>query len=183
MQLLTIHLGVTEEYDSELNEFISHDLGEVRFEYSLKAIYEWEAKWRKPFLSGKLTDDEWIDFYRSMALDSLPEGWITYDVVEQLNNYITDSHTATIFTAEQEEASNKAVKKKGKFYTAEELYAQMITATIPLEFENRNLNRLLTILRIISLNNEPPKKMSKNEVLKQNTSLNEQRKAMLKTKG
>jgi hypothetical protein len=52
-----------------------------------------------------------------------------------------------------------------------------------MEFENRNLNRLMTILRIISLKNEPPKKMNRQDIMRQNAELNRQRREQLKTKG
>lgn len=99
----------------------------------------------------------------------------------KLRDYINDSSTATVFTSRDE--TKASPNNKGKFHTAEEIYAIMVQANVPIEWEKRNLNRLLVMLRIISLNNEPPKKMNKRDVLRQNASLNEQRKAMLKTKG
>lgn len=180
--MITIDLGVIELYDSDSNTFEYIELGKVRFEYSLKAIYEWEAKWKKPFLKGGLNDEEYIDFYLHMALDPITKESITYDVAKTLSKYITEVPTATTFSTDMN-PETKTVSSKAKFQTAEELYAIMINAGVPIEFEDRNLNRLLTILRIISIKNEPPKKMSQQDVLKQNASLNEQRKAMLKTKG
>lgn len=179
--LITIDLGVLEYYDSSENRFITETGGVVRFEYSLKVMYEWEGKWKKSFLKRDFTDEELLDFYKRMALDDFDDKFLTYDVIEMLRNYINDNQTATVFASSTETSSSKS--NSGKLYTAEELYANMIMAGIPLEFENRNLNRLLTILRIISIKNEPPKKMAKADILKQNASLNEQRKAMYNTKG
>lgn len=177
--MITIDLGSIEEYDADLNEFIYHAGGIVRFEYSLKVVYEWEGKWKKPFLKGESTDEELMDFYKRMALDPFDIRFLTNDLIRTLNEYISNTNTATIFTSH----SQDGVSGKSKIYTSEEIYANMIAAGIPLEFENRNLNRLLTTLKIISIRNEPPKKMAKQDILKQNSSLNEQRKAMLKTKG
>lgn len=177
--MITIDLGSVEEYDDALNEFVYHDGGIVRFEYSLKAVYEWEGKWKKAFLKGEATDDELIDFYKHMALDPFDTRFLTNDVINALNKYISNPNTATTFATHGQDG----VSGKSKIYTSEEIYANMIVAGVPLEFESRNLNRLLTTLKIISLRNEPPKKMAKQDILKQNTSLNEQRKAMLKTKG
>lgn len=161
--------------------FVTKEGGVVRFEYSLKVLYDWESKWKKPFLKGELTEIELVDFYLMMALDPIDPEFMTYDVMSELAKYIEDSHTATTFSNQGEPGQNGV--NKPKFYTAEELYAQMFTANIPLEFENRNLNRLFIILKIMSTYNSPPKKMSKQEVLKQNRDLNAQRKAQLKTKG
>jgi hypothetical protein len=181
--MITIDLGMIEYYDGKSNEFVYDEGGIVRFEYSLKVLYDWESKWRKPFLKGGLTDDEQIDFFMMMALDPIKKEFLTRDVMKTLSDYITDTNTATTFTTLPEDEGGKATVNKSKLYTAEEIYALMFSSGIPLEFENRNLNRLLTILRIISTHNTPPKKMSKQDVLKQNASLNAQRKAMLKSKG
>lgn len=179
--MITIDLGVIEEYDDENNEFIYHKGGIVDFEYSLKTVFDWEAKWKKPFFKGELTEIEMMDFYRLMALQPFDPRFLTYDVAIKLRDYINDSNTATVFVTHDETKSNKS--GAGKFHTAEEIYATMVQASVPMEWEHRNLNRLLAMLRIISLRNEPPKKMNKRDVLRQNASLNEQRKAMLKSKG
>lgn len=178
--MITIDLGTIEYYDSGSNQFVYDKGGIVRFEYSLKVIYDWESKWKKPFLKGNLTRDESLDFYMLMALDPIDKKFITEDVMLVLSKYIGESHTATTFTSSETGTSGIS---KGKVYTAEELYALMITANVPIEFENRNLNRLLVILRVISAYNSPPKKMSKQDIYKQNAELNRQRKEMLKTKG
>lgn len=181
--MISIDLGTIEYYDSKLNQFVYEDGGVVNFEYSLKAVYDWEAKWRKPFLKGELTDDEWIDFYMAMALDPFDEKFMSEEVMEKLAKYISNSHTATTFSSAQDSQNGNKGSSKGKMYTAEELYALMIMSNVPLEFEHRNLNRLLVILRVISSYNNPPKKMSKQDIYRQNASLNAQRKAKMKTKG
>lgn len=181
--MITIDLGTLEYYDGEKNEFIEEHGGVVDFEYSLKVLYDWEAKWQKPFLKGGLTAWEAIDFYTMMALTPIDSRFISEDVMEKLSNYIVETHTATTFaTADNGQNGSKGFSK-AKIYTAEELYALMFMNQIPLEFENRNLNRLTTVLRIISNYNAPPKKMSKEDILKQNAELNRQRREQLKTKG
>lgn len=172
-----------EEYDDETNEFVYEDGGIVRFEYSLKVVYEWESKWKKPFLKGGLSYEEYKDFYKRMALDPINEKFITDEVMEILAKYITDSHTATTFSSANEGQNGNNMPSKAKYHTAEELYALMFSANVPLEFENRNLSRLFIILKIMSTYNNPPQKMSKQDILKQNKSLNAQRKAQMKTKG
>ena len=181
--MITIDLGTVEYYDSDQNQFAYKTGGVVRFEYSLKVLYDWEGRWKKPFLKGGLTERELIDLYMTMALDPIEEDFLTIRVMKLLADYIQDGNTATTFTSPENGQNGGGQPSRGKIYTAEELYARMITANIPLEFETRNLNRLLVILRIIDSYNTPPKKMSKADIFKQNASLNEQRKAMLNSKG
>lgn len=169
-----------EYYDGKKNQFVYDDGGIVRFEYSLLAIYDWEGRWKKPFLKGGLSAIEMIDFYRTMALDPIDERFITEEVMETLSKYVSDSGTATTFTSIQE---GQGGSLNGKTHTAEELYALMVMAGIPIEFESRNLNRLLTIMRVIGAKNSPPKKMSAADIQRQNADLNAQRKKALQTKG
>ena len=180
--MITIDLGELEYFDSHTNQFEYDVGGVVRFEYSLKVLYDWESKWRKPFLKGELTEQELMDFYIMMAMDPIDSKFMDADLMQTLASYIQDDHTATTFTS-HDTKKGKATSTKAKIYTSEELYALMISANIPLEFENRNLNRLLVILRIIGSHNEPPKKMSTQDVLRQNAELNKQRRNKLKTKG
>lgn len=182
--MITIDLGSLEYYDSSKNEFVYEEGGKARFEYSLKMLYEWEGKWKKAFLKDNkdLTTEEAVDFYMTMALDPIDQKFMTGEVMETLSKYINDSQTATTFTDLKGQNENNSLSK-GKVYTSEELYAMMITSNVPLDFENRNLNRLIAILRIISAQNNPPKKMSTNEIYKQNATLNAERKARLNTKG
>lgn len=171
-----------EYYDEVNSEFVYEPGGIVPFEYTLKNIYDWEAKWKKPFFKGELTDEELTDFYLTMALIPTNEKFLSKEVRLQLNDYIKDEQTATTFTS-HENGSGKSRFVKPKTHTAEELYAMMFAAGIPLEFENRNLTKLMIILRIISTQNEPPKKMSKQDILRQNADLNRQRRQQMKTKG
>lgn len=181
--MITIELGNKEYYDSSKNEFVYDVGGIVRFEYSLKVIYEWESKWLKPFLKGETTEQEMLDFYMTMALDPIEEKYLTPDVIQTLADYIKATNTATTFSGTDERQNGNKLTNKSKIYTAEELYALMFSAGVSIDFETRNLNRLMVILRIIGSYNNPPKKMSKQDILKQNTSINAQRKAQLKTKG
>lgn len=178
--MITLEIGNQEFYNSETKEFEYTEGTTIRFEYSLKAMYDWEAKWRKPFLKGDRTEEELLDFYMTMALDPIQLDHLTTDVQRALANYMQDTPTGTKFSSS---TINSGSKAKSKIYSAEEIYALMASAGVDIIFENRHINRLLIVLRIIGEYNSPPKKMSKDEVMKQNRSLNEQRKAELKTKG
>jgi hypothetical protein len=183
VKVITIDLGKNEYYDDATNTFIVDEGGIVRFEYSLKAIYDWEAKWKKPFLKGGLTDNEMVDFFSIMALDPIKKDFITGETAQILADYIKDSNTATVFSDIEGGQGGNSSYKRGKLYTAEELYALMFAAQIPLDFENRNLNRLLVVLQIMASHNQPPKKMSTNDIYKQNAEINRQRRAEMNSKG
>lgn len=180
--MLTMDLGTIEYYDSDSNQFLYDEIGIVRFEYSLKAMFEWEAKWKKPWLTSERTDEEILDFYKTMALDPIKEEAFTIDIVNKLSEYINDSHTATRFSTAGD-SQNESKMPIQKDYTAEEIYALMIMNNIPIDFENQNLNRLLVVMRIIANYNNPPKKMSQEEILRQNRELNRQRRMQYNTKG
>lgn len=181
--MISIDLGVIEYYDDSVNQFSYDKGGTVRFEYSLKVLYEWEGKWRKSFLKNEHSGEELLDFYMMMALDPIDPKFITTEVATKLADYIKDTSTATTFSTPQDGQNGNISTKSAKAHTAEEIYALMFSSGVSLDFENRNLNRLLIILRIIGVNNSPPKKMSKQDILKQNATLNAQRKAQLKTRG
>jgi hypothetical protein len=180
--VISIDLGTIEYFDDSNNEFAYETGGIVRFEYSLKVVYDWESIWKKPFLKGGLTDEELVDFYMMMALDPIKVQFLTVDVQKILADYITNPSTATTFSEGPDGKSN-TFSNRAKTHTAEEIYALMFEAGIPLEFENRNLNRLMTVLKIIAAHNNPPKKMSQQDILRQNAQINAQRKARMRTRG
>lgn len=180
--MIEIDLGTLEYYDEVENVFHYEEGGVVQFEYSLKAMYDWEAKWKKPFLVGDYTTEELRDFLLKMALAKVDKRFLTRDVMGELTDYIGTTQTATKFS-EAPSSQNGNKSNIGKIYTAEEIYGLMFMNQIPIEFENRNLNRLLVILRVINNYNQPKKKMSTTDVYEQNRRLNEERKQKYGTKG
>ena len=180
--MIEIDLGTLEYYDEESNEFQYETGGTVQFEYSLKAMYEWEAKWGKAFLRGEYTTNELKDFFLRMALSPVDGKFLTHEVMEELSAYLADKNTATTFS-EVPNSQNGNKSNIGKVYTSEEIYALMFMNQIPIELEHRNLNRLLVILRIISDYSQPKKKMTTTDVYEQNRRLNEERKKKYGTKG
>ena len=107
---------------------------------------------------------------------AIPDG-----VLSQVNEYIGDPMTATTFS---DSRRNKKPGKKKKI-TSEVIYYYMFSLGIPKDCEKWHLNRLLTLIRIFQIENTPKKdkKMSYEDVIRQNKELNAARRKAMNTKG
>lgn len=179
--MLEITIPGIELYDESTNEFIYYEDEKVQLEHSLVSISKWEANWCKPFLSGKdKSPEEVLDYIRCMTVT---EG-ITDDVYSRLtqenlsmiNEYIGKPMTATTFSNENNKGGREII-------TSEIIYYWMISFNIPFECQHWHLNRLLTLVKVCNVKNNPPKKMSKSEVLSRNKALNDARRKQLNTRG
>ena len=59
----------------------------------------------------------------------------------------------------------------------------MVALNIPFECEKWHLNKLITLVEVCAIKNEPPKKMSKNEIRARNRELNAARRKKYNTRG
>lgn len=180
--MLQLKIPDIELYDELNNRFITRKGTVLTMEHSLLSLAKWESKWHIPFLTeNDLTVDQTIDYYRCMTITKNvnPDVYknITNDISKEINKYIDDPMTATWFNNVSNSQTDKTV------ITAEIIYYQMISLGIPFECEKWHLNRLLTLIRVVSLKNSPPKKMSRDEAMAQQVRLNEERKAKMKTNG
>lgn len=175
----------SEEWDEINEEFVYHVESEdtvLHLEHSLVALSCWESKWHKPFLGCKdMTEEMTLDYIRCMTLDDNVDPKV-YDRIDsnlltQIKEYMDDPMTATTFRKDSSRSSSNEAT------TSEIIYYWMITNNVPVEFEHWHIKRLLTLLRVCSVKNQPAKKMSKLEVARSYRSLNAERCARLGTKG
>jgi hypothetical protein len=78
----------------------------------------------------------------------------------------------------------KGGPRAGKTVTSELVYYWMTALNIPFDpCQKWHFNRLMTLIRVASIEQQPPKKMSKRDIMAQNKSLNAARKARLHSRG
>lgn len=179
--MLEIVIPGRELFDESRMEFVSTKPTKLQLEHSLVSISKWESKWHKPFLSHEgRTREESLDYIRCMTINRDVDPMVYYSIPDSsmriINAYIDDTMTATTITENEKNKSRQIV-------TSELIYYYMTALNIPFECQKWHLNRLLTLIRICSIKSQPPKKMSKNAIRKQNAELNAMRRARTGSKG
>ena len=182
--MLRLTIPEYELFNNETNEFITVNSHEIHLEHSLISISKWESKWNKPFLVDKpaKTAKEIVDYIKCMTINkNVPDSsylYITAKQYEEINNYISAPMTATVI---RDSSPNKS---KAEIMTSELIYYYMISYNIPFECEKWHINRLMTLIQVCSIKNNPnKKKMSTKEVYRSNAALNAARKKKLNTNG
>jgi hypothetical protein len=181
--MLQVTIPGVEFYDEENEIFIETKGQELCLEHSLVSLAKWESKWKKPYYSNDpKTREELNDYIRCMTLTQNVNNDlylnIPASVIQQINAYIEDEMTATWFSRR-----NNQRRSRGEVITAEIIYYWMVALNIPFECQKWHLNRLLTLIQVCNLKNEPEKKMNKRQVYENNRALNEARRQKMNTKG
>ena len=179
--MLEITIPEIELFDNVKQEFVTIEEQTLQLEHSLVSISKWESKWHKLFLSNKeKTDEETLDYIRCMTLtenvDPKVYLGLTDSNVKAINAYIEDPMTATTI-------SDSGGKNNREQVSSELIYYWMIAQNVPVEFQHWHLNRLLTLLRVCSVKNAPPKQSSKSELASRYAAMNAARRKKLNTKG
>lgn len=181
--MLHITVPAREFYDEATNEFIEVKEQTLTMEHSLISLSKWEAKWKKPYLTDdKKTLEETLDYLKCMTVGKVPEDIVykslTKENLEAIIAYIEDPMTATTIHDTKPRTSRREV------ITSEIIYYWMIAQQIPTEYEKWHLNRLLTLIRVCSIKNDPKqKKMSRSDIARQNRALNNARRKKYGTRG
>lgn len=180
--MLQIKIPAMEAWDENKEEFVQTSHEQVlQLEHSLVSISKWEAKWCKPFLTKEdKTYEETLDYIKCMTITQNVKDE-TYDRltksnIDAINNYISESRTATTF-------SDTKVGTSREIITSELIYYWMITLNIPMECQKWHINRLLTLIRVCNVKNTPPKKMNKREIASRYASLNAARRKQFNSRG
>lgn len=181
--MLTITVPISPEgWDEAKQEFVDPQHVTLQMEHSLISLSKWESKWRKPFYSKKeVSSEEMLDYIKCMTLtegvDDDVYNHLTEKNVDEIKKYIENPMTATTFRKDNKSSAN------GETITSELIYYWMISSNIPFECQYWHLNRLLTLIRVCGIKNNPPKKRSKRDIMSQNAALNAARRKQLNTKG
>lgn len=181
--MLQVIVQISPEMWDEKNEvFVDPKTVTLQLEHSLVSISKWESKWHKPFLSkDEKTYDETIDYIKCMTLTQnvKPDVYnhLSNDNVIEINSYIGDSMTATTFGKDRGGPPNREI------ITSEVIYYWMIALNIPFECQKWHLNRLLTLIRVCNIKNNPGKKLSRRETLSKFDAINAANRKRFHTKG
>lgn len=180
--MLTITVPSAEYWDGRKREFVYTKEQTLQLEHSLVSLSKWESKWNKVFLSkAKKTDEEVIDYIKCMTITQNvpPDVYTRLSAanIAEIDAYISAPMTATYFS------DNKAGRPSNEQITSELIYYWMIALNIPFECQKWHLNRLLTLIRVCNVKNQPPKKRNLAELAARNKALNEARKKQLNTRG
>lgn len=180
--MLKITVPAVEKWDEEKQEFVYTSAQTLQLEHSLVSLAKWESRWCKPFLSKKgMTQEETIDYIKCMTItQNVPSEIydnLTRKNIAEVSAYIDAPMTATTFS------ETRKGRGGGEIITAEVIYYWMIALNIPPEYQKWHLNRLLTLIKVCNIKNNPPKKMSKSAILNRNRALNASRRQQLNSRG
>lgn len=182
--MLTITIPISPEgWDEAKQEFVDAKYQTLQLEHSLVSLSKWESKWKKAFCSNKeITNEEMLDYVKCMTLTKNvdPEVYdhLTQENVAAIRAYIDDPMTATTFSKDSTGQKNREI------ITSELIYYWMIASNVPFDpCQKWHLNRLITLIRVCSIKNDPPKKRSKRDIMSRNAALNASRRKQMNSKG
>jgi hypothetical protein len=184
--MLSITIPAVEGFNEATSEFFMYPEIPLELEHSLVSLSLWESKWEIPFLNPAIekTTEQTLDYIRCMAtseisLDDLSR--LTEGNIKAINEYIDRKYTATTFSELPEK-----FKGNNTIVTAEIIYYWLVALTIPFEAEGWHLNKLLALVKVVNIKNQPAKKggqtITKDEMAERRAE-NARRRAEWNTKG
>lgn len=184
-----VHIPAGSLFNELDQTFIETKPIDLELEHSLASISKWECKWHLAFFEDKKkTNEQILDYIRCMTLnpDVDPNVYlvIPQEAIKEIGEYIEDAMTSINWPNQQQNGNTRTYGKPSQEkITSELIYYWMFTQNIPLECENWHVNKLLSVIRMCSLKNTPPKKGNRNAILARNASLNAARRKALGTTG
>lgn len=178
--MIKIHLPKSNDFfDEASGEFVDLPEINVKLENSLVAISRWESKFHKSFFTTTAKNEaELLYFIRCMSLTDELLDEITalriissQPILKEIKKYLDDPMTATVVKKQP------GGKKSSETTTSELVYYWLVAHQIPFSCEWWNINRLIKLVEVCNAKNQPGKKMSKNDSMRQHKSLNAARRA------
>lgn len=175
MLTIVIQPTGTEMFD-EINDRFVYSVPkpvQIVLEHSLVSLSKWESKHHKHFINNKdITTEELIDYFRCMTITQNVDPDVYYSLTEeqvkQITDYIADPMTGTVI-----KQYGKKETGPSRFLTNETIYSKMAALQIPFTpCEKWHLNRLLTLIRVCAIEQQPPNKMSRAETLSSIRAMN-----------
>lgn len=182
--MLEIKLPEQEFFDRGTSKIRRMPEVTLRLEHSLLTISKWETIWEVPFLSEeKKTNEQLYSYVNVMSGGDLSEETLSRlnaDHYKKLNDYLNAKHSATWFS------EPPGQRRSTQTITSELIYYWMTAYNIPFECETWPLARLMNLIRIASIKNDPdagkPKK-NKSQMLSERAMLNKKRREQYGTSG
>lgn len=176
--MLELDVVLSEGYDENTGKFVS-TTQRVQLEHSLASLSKWESVFEKPFLGPEEKQhDETFTYIEMMVVGPKLSPAVLLELVrshnEEIQTYIGRKMSGTKLAEVQKQAGSRR-----ETITSELIYSWMVEMNIPFETQMWHLNRLITLIRVISLKRAPKKKMTAAE----RAALNRQRQAKHNTRG
>lgn len=180
--MLSIIIPDLELWDEQKEEFVYKKGMTIQLEHSLVSLSKWESKYCRPFLNKEeKTREQIIEYIKCMTVTQnvKPElyGQLSEENIREIEAYIDSPMTATTFSQEFGKKTN------GEQVTAELIYYWMVAMNIPFECQRWHLNRLMTLIRVCSIKNKPPKKRNTRDIMRRNAAMNAARRKQYNTRG
>ena len=179
--MLKIIVPAGELFDPKTETFTYTKATELTLEHSLVAISKWESKWEIPFLNTELTHDQFVDYVRCMTITQLvdPNIYLTMTpaILTRIRSYMDAKMSAAVIHSDRQNNHESS-----KFVTADLIYYWMVALRIPFECQKWHINRLLMLIRIAEIEQNPNKKLSKAESAKRHHATNAARRAKMKNR-
>ena len=180
--MLVLTIDDFELYDERNEEFLTFKGQTLKLEHSLVSMSKWEARWQIPFLTKEeKTREQTIDYIKFMTITQNVDEIIFVQIYNSympiVKQYIEHPMTATTFSKKDGPLINREI------ITSEVIYYWMVALAIPFECQRWHLNRLLTLINVCNIKNQPKKKMNHKQLMTRNKALNEARLRELNTTG
>lgn len=188
--MLKLVITGEERFDEETQSFIPEMKDyTLTLEHSLLSVAKWEGIYHKAFLSTDKDINMIKTYAKCMTINpNVPDEVyerLTPEHISKIAEYIEDEQTATWFN--DTHGAKRPVHVKGRMngetITAEIVYYWMISYNIPVDFQKWHLNRLLTLVKVISIKNDPKGNKATKMTPEQRRALNKARQAKYHTRG